>query len=210
MGTSRLETFSDGVIAIIITIMVLDLKVPQGDGSLALLKPLLPVFLSYILSFIYLAIYWNNHHHMFHAAKELSGKILWANIHLLFWLSLIPFASRWMGENHFTKWPVITYGFVLLMCGVTYYLLAKKLARHHGKGSTLQKALGADRKGILSIVLYFVGIVLCFVNPWLGFAVYTIVAAIWFIPDRRIEDRLKDGKEIEDGEMEGRADEIVI
>ncbi|MEO7310349.1 MAG: TMEM175 family protein [Chitinophagaceae bacterium] len=194
MGKGRLEAFSDGVLAIIITIMVLELKVPHGEDRLASLKPILPVFVSYLLSFIYVGIYWNNHHHMLHAAKEVTGKILWANSHLLFWLSLIPFASAWMGENHFSTWPVAVYGFLLLMCSIAYYILAQSLASHHGKGSTLHTALGVDRKGKLSMVLNIVGIGLSFVTPWLGFAFYVVVAAIWFIPDRRIEDRLNNHK----------------
>jgi len=198
MGKGRLEAFSDGVLAIIITIMVLEMKVPHGDDTLESLKPLLPVFLSYILSFMYVGIYWNNHHHMLHAATRVNGKILWANTHLLFWLSLIPFASGWMGENHFTKWPVAVYGFVLLMCGVAYFILARCLASHHGKDSTLATALGEDVKGKLSVVLYIIGIGCCFIQPWLGFAIYTIVACMWFIPDRRIENRLKN-KTTEDG-----------
>ncbi|MES2797154.1 MAG: TMEM175 family protein [Bacteroidota bacterium] len=197
MGKGRLEAFSDGVLAIIITIMVLEMKVPHGNDSLESLKPLLPVFLSYILSFIYIGIYWNNHHHMLHATKQVNGKILWTNTHLLFWLSLIPFSSGWMGENHFTTLPVAMYGFILLMCGVAYYLLAKSLATHHGKESTLHKAIGEDRKGKLSIILYMIGIGLSFINPWLGFVVYTIVACIWFIPDRRIENRLNIDNEAE-------------
>jgi len=189
MGKGRLEAFSDGVLAIIITIMVLEMKVPHGD-SLASLKPLIPVFVSYILSFIYIGIYWNNHHHMLHAAKQVNGKTLWANIHLLFWLSLVPFVTRWMGENNFTTLPVALYGMVLLMAGVAYYLLAHSLSRLHGKNSTLAEAFGRDWKGIFSVLIYAVGIGLSFLNPWLGFAMYTLVAAIWFIPDRRIENKL--------------------
>ncbi len=191
MGTGRLEAFSDGVLAIIITIMVLEMKVPHGD-SLASLKPLLPVFLSYILSFIYLSIYWNNHHHMLHVARQVNGKTLWANIHLLFWLSLIPFVTGWMGENNFTKWPVILYGMVLLMAAVAYYMLARSLAGLHAKNSTLAEALGKDWKGLVSIFIYVAGIGLSFINPWLGFSMYVIVAGIWFIPDMRIEKKLDD------------------
>jgi uncharacterized membrane protein len=190
MGKGRLEAFSDGVLAIIITIMVLEMKVPHGDDRLASLKPLLPVFVSYVLSFIYVGIYWHNHHHMLHAASQVNGKTLWANTHLLFWLSLIPFASGWMGQNDFTKWPVAVYGFILLMCAIAYTILARTLAKNHGEGSTLHKAVGNDKKGNISLLIYVAGIALCFVNPWLGFALYTVVAAIWFIPDRRIERRL--------------------
>jgi uncharacterized membrane protein len=190
MGKGRLEAFSDGVLAIIITIMVLEMKVPHGDDRLASLKPLLPVFVSYVLSFIYVGIYWHNHHHMLHAASQVNGKTLWANTHLLFWLSLIPFASGWMGQNDFTKWPVAVYGFILLMCAIAYTILARTLAKNHGEGSALHKAVGNDKKGNISLLIYVAGIALCFVNPWLGFALYTVVAAIWFIPDRRIERRL--------------------
>ncbi|MBC7914038.1 MAG: DUF1211 domain-containing protein [Pyrinomonadaceae bacterium] len=190
MTKGRLEAFSDGVLAIIITIMVLEMKVPHGD-SLASLKPLLPVFISYILSFTYIGIYWNNHHHMMHASKQVNGRILWANIHLLFWLSLVPFVTGWMGENHFATWPVVLYGMVLLMAGVAYYFLAHCLASLHGKNSTIAVALGNDKKGILSVIIYAIGIGLSFIKPWLGFATYFLVAAMWFIPDRRIEKKLK-------------------
>lgn len=193
MGKGRLEAFSDGVLAIIITIMVLEMKVPHGD-SLASLKPLVPVFISYILSFIYIGIYWNNHHHMLHAAKQVNGRTLWANIHLLFWLSLVPFVTGWMGENYFTTLPVVLYGIVLLMAGVAYYILAHSLIGLHGKNSTLAEAFGRDWKGILSVTFYAVGIGLSFIKPWLGFATYALVAAIWFIPDKRIENKLADEK----------------
>jgi uncharacterized membrane protein len=188
MGKGRLEAFSDGVIAIIITIMVLELKVPHG-GTLDTLLPLLPVFFSYVLSFIYVGIYWNNHHHMLHASTRVTGAVLWANLHLLFWLSLIPFVTGWMGENHFAMLPVALYGFVLLMCGLAYTLLARCLMTVHGKESALASALGKDGKGLLSVVLYLAGIGLSFVDPWFGFAVYVGVALMWFIPDRRIEGR---------------------
>lgn len=191
MTKGRLETFSDGVIAIIITIMVLEMKVPHGT-SLAALKPLLPVFLSYVLSFVNIAIYWNNHHHMFHIDNKINGSILWSNVHLLFWLSLFPFATGWMGENHFAAWPVVIYGAVSLMAGIAYYLLAHNLASLHGKDSTLAKALGKDRKGVLSVIIYAIGIGLAFINPWLGIACYFAVACMWFIPDRRIETRITD------------------
>jgi uncharacterized membrane protein len=187
MRVGRLEAFSDGVLAIIITIMVLELKVPHGD-SFADIKPLLPVFLSYVLSFIYVAIYWNNHHHMLQAAEIVNGSVLWANAHLLFWLSLIPFASGWMGENHFASLPVAVYGFILTMAGIAYYFLAHCLIDLHGKNSTLAIAIGKDKKGIASVIIYPIGMALAFYNHWLGFAAYVCVAAIWFIPDRRIEN----------------------
>ena len=189
MGKGRLEAFSDAVLAIIITIMVLEMKVPAGNDFSAL-KPLLPVFLSYILSFIYIGIYWNNHHHMMHAAHHVTGRVLWMNIHLLFWLSLVPFVTGWMGENHFSTWPVALYGFVLLMAGVAYYFLAHSLAKVHGKDSVLAEALGNDWKGKISIVIYVIGIGLSFVHPFIGFGLYVLVAAIWFIPDKRFENRL--------------------
>ncbi len=189
MGKGRLEAFSDGVLAIIITIMVLELKVPHGD-DLASLKPVLPVFFSYILSFINIGIYWNNHHHMMHVVDKVNGSVLWTNIHLLFWLSLFPFCTAWMGENHFSKWPVVLYGFVSMMAGIAYYLLAHCLAAIHGKDSTIARALGKDRKGILSVIFYIIGICFSFINSWLGFSMYVLVAAMWFIPDRRIEKKL--------------------
>lgn len=191
MTKGRMEAFSDGVLAIIITIMVLELKVPHGD-TLASLQPLVPVFISYVLSFIYIGIYWNNHHHMLHAAHKVNGGVLWANAHLLFWLSLIPFATGWMGENHFSKMPVILYGFVFMMAGIAYYILAHCLTDLHGKESPFARALGRDRKGIASIILYAVGIGLSFIHPLIGFAVYVIVAMIWFVPDKRFE-----GKEVQ-------------
>jgi len=186
MGTGRLEAFSDGVIAIIITIMVLELKVPHGT-ELAALRPLIPVFLSYVLSFVYVGIYWNNHHHMLHAAEKVNGRILWANLHVLFWLSLIPFVTGWMGENHFTTVPVAFYGVVLLMTGLAYTFLARELARCHGKNSRLALAIGNDYKGIASLIIYAVAIGLSFLNSWIAFAMYVLVALMWFIPDRRIE-----------------------
>ena len=190
MGKNRLEAFSDGVLAIIITIMVLEIKVPHGS-SLEDLKPVFPVFISYILSFLYIGIYWNNHHHLLHAVHKVTGAVLWNNIHLLFWLSLVPFATAWMGENHFERWPVILYGTVLLMAGLAYYFLAHCLADVHGKESTISTALGKDWKGKLSVIIYAIGIGLSFIDPWLGFGSYTLVAGIWFIPDRRIENKLK-------------------
>jgi uncharacterized membrane protein len=193
MGKGRLEAFSDGVIAIIITIMVLEMKVPHGS-SLESLKPLIPVFISYVLSFINIAIYWNNHHHMLHVTKHVNGNVLWKNVHLLFWLSLIPFTTGWVGENHFAKWPVALYGIVLFMASIAYYFLAHALSRLHGKNSTLSDALGRDRKGVLSSFLYLAGIGFSFVQPWLGFSFYVLVAAIWFIPDSRIETRLSNSE----------------
>lgn len=186
MGKNRLEAFSDGVLAIIITIMVLEMRVPHGV-TLASLKPLIPVFISYVLSFIYVAIYWNNHHHMMHAVLRVNGAVLWANAHLLFWLSLIPFVTDWMGENHFATWPVALYGLVLLMAAIAYYILAHRLIGLHGKDSAFARSLGSDRKGKLSMLLYVVGISLSFVHPWVGFGTYTLVAVIWFRPDKRFE-----------------------
>ena len=186
MGKGRLETFSDGVLAIIITIMVLELKVPEGD-DLNSLKPLFPVFASYFLSFVYIGIYWNNHHHMLHAAQHINGKVMWANMHLLFWLSMVPFATGWMGEHQFPRWPVALYGVVLFMAGVAYYILAQTLVSLHGKNSTLAIAIGKDRKGMISIIVYFIAILISFQNPWISLALYAVVAAMWIIPDRRIE-----------------------
>ncbi len=190
MGKNRLEAFSDGVIAIIITIMVLELKVPHGDTLDALL-PLGPVLLSYVLSFIYVGIYWNNHHHLMHAVTRVTGGVLWANLHLLFWLSLIPFVSGWMGENHFATLPVAAYGVVLFMSAVAYALLVRCLIRQHSENKVLAEAVGKDRKGMLSLVLYLAGVAAAFVHPWLGFAFYVVVALVWLVPDTRIESRLK-------------------
>lgn len=186
MSKGRLEAFSDGVIAIIITIMVLELKIPHEAG-LDALRPLIPKFLSYVLSFIYIGIYWNNHHHMLQAVRQINGSILWANMNLLFWLSLIPFATGWMGENHFSAWPVALYGVVLLLAGFAYFILTRTLITYQGADSTLATAVGRDFKGKVSIVLYAAAILLSFVNPWLACGIYVIVAAIWLIPDRRIE-----------------------
>ncbi len=186
MGKGRLEAFSDGVIAIIITIMVLEMKVPHGTG-VAALWPLAPGFGSYVLSFVYVGIYWNNHHHLLHAAKTIDGRILWANLHLLFWLSLIPFCSGWMGENHFETLPVALYGVVLMMCGIAYYILGQMLIAHHGRSSALAGAIGRDRKGIASLLCYGVAIALVWFSVALAFAIYVFVAIMWFIPDRRIE-----------------------
>ncbi|MEP7356590.1 MAG: TMEM175 family protein [Anaerolineales bacterium] len=189
MSKGRLEAFSDGVMAIIITIMVLELRVPVGAGVEAL-RPLIPVFLSYVLSFVILGIYWNNHHHLFQAARHVNGPILWANLHLLFWLSLMPFASDWMGENHFATWPVALYGAIQWLSGGAYYLLTRALIAHHGRESTLAAAIGRDVKGLASLVIYSVAIPLAFVNSWLAGALYFVVAVMWFIPDRRIEKTL--------------------
>jgi uncharacterized membrane protein len=189
MGKGRLEAFSDGVIAIIITIMVLELTVPHGElaAEPAALEPLIPVFISYVLSFVFVAIYWNNHHHMLHASRVVNGAILWANTHLLFWLSLVPFVTGWMGENHFAPWPVALYGLVMLMAGVAYTILARALVHRHGRDSPLGAALGEDVKGRMSLVLYASAIPLAFVNRWMSLALYVVVAVMWLIPDRRIE-----------------------
>jgi len=187
MGKTRLEAFSDGVIAIIITIMVLELKVPHGSDFESLL-PLLPVFLSYVLSFVYLGIYWNNHHHMLHTVQRVSGGILWANLHLLFWLSLVPFVTGWMGENHFAALPTALYGVVLLMAAVAYWILQNIIiAASGGKESLLAKAVGHDRKGKISPLLYAIAIAAAFWNQWLSDALYVLVAIMWLVPDRRIE-----------------------
>jgi uncharacterized membrane protein len=186
MGKGRIEAFSDGVIAVIITIMVLELKAPHEPTPEALLE-LSPVFVSYVLSFINIGIYWNNHHHLFQAVKHINGKILWANLHLLFWLSLIPFMTGWMGENHFATWPVVLFGVNLLLAGAAYTILTIQILALHGKGSDIAKAIGSDFKGKLSIAIYAAGIALAFFNPWISVALYFAVAMMWFIPDRRIE-----------------------
>lgn len=186
MQKNRLEAFSDGVLAIILTIMVLEMKVPHGEGWDALL-PLAPVFLSYVLSFLYVGIYWNNHHHMLHAARKVSGGVLWANLHLLFWLSLLPFVTGWMGENHFASLPTALYGFVLLMAGAAYWILSRSIIAAEGAGSLLAKAIGRDRKGALSVLLYALAIPLAFVNQWVAQAIFVVVALVWLVPDRRIE-----------------------
>jgi uncharacterized membrane protein len=195
MGRGRLEAFSDGVLAIIITIMVLELKVPHG-ADLPALAPLIPVFLSYVLSFIYVGIYWSNHHHLLHAVKHVNGRILWANLHLLFWLSLIPFVTGWMGENHFAALPVALYGVVLLFAAIAYFILTRVLIAHHGQDSALAKALGKDFKGKVSVVLYAAGIPLSFVSSWLACGLYVVVAIMWLIPDRRIEHELTDSTNV--------------
>ena len=191
MGKGRLEAFSDGVIAIIITIMVLEMKVPHESG-LEALRPLLPVLFSYVLSFIYVGIYWNNHHHLFHAVRHVNGRILWANLHLLFWLSLFPFATGWIGEHRGEPLPTALYGVVLLMAGLAYTLLARALVAQHGADSTLAKALGRDVKGKLSLALYAAGIALACAMPNAADVLYVAVALMWLIPDRRIESRIKD------------------
>ena len=189
MSKGRLEAFSDAVIAIVITIMVLELKVPH-EASVKALEPLLPLFLSYVLSFVYLAIYWNNHHHLLQAATQVDGRVLWANIHLLFWLSLVPFVTGWMGENTFARWPVALYGVVLLFAAVAYYILTKTLICRHGEESKLASALGRDIKERVSIALYVAAIPLAFVVSWLSCALYVAVAVMWLIPDRRIENAM--------------------
>lgn len=186
MRTGRLEAFSDGVIAIIITIMVLEMKVPRGDSRNDLL-PLLPVFLSYVLSFVYVGIYWNNHHHLLHATTTVTGAILWANLHLLFWLSLFPFATGWMGENHLSALPTALYGLVLLMAAIAYYLLQQAIIRSQGSDSILKKAVGRDWKGKLSPVLYMAAIVATLLSPWISEGIFVAAALIWLVPDRRIE-----------------------
>jgi uncharacterized membrane protein len=186
MGKGRVEAFSDGVIAIIITIMVLELRPPE-EPTLEALRPLIPVFAAYALSFVYLGIYWNNHHHLLHTVKSVSGGILWANLHLLFWLSLVPFATAWIGEAHVGPIPVAVYGGVLIMAALAYTILSTLLVRHEGPDSTLAQATGGDLKGKISLALYALGIGLSFVEPRLGIALYIVVALIWLIPDRRIE-----------------------
>lgn len=189
MGTGRLEAFSDGVIAIIITIMVLEMKVPHGT-ALADLRPLLPVFLSYVLSFVYVGIYWNNHHHMLHACSTVTGSMLWANLHLLFWLSLFPFTTGWIGENRFTRLPTALYGVVLLMAAIAYYLLQLSIIRAQGPDSILKKAVGRDWKGKASPILYMLAIIATLIAPWIAQTIFVIGALIWLIPDRRIENVL--------------------
>lgn len=189
MQRGRLEAFSDGVLAIIITIMVLEIKVPHGQEFKDLL-PLVPVFLSYVLSFIFIGIYWNNHHHMMHTVTRVNGGILWANLHLLFWLSLVPFVTGWMGENHFAPQPMAMYGFILFMSGVGYVLLQKRIIKTQGPNSVLAHALGKDIKGRLSPVLYALGILFSWVSIWLSGAMYVIVALMWLIPDKRIETEI--------------------
>lgn len=186
MGKNRMEAFFDGVVAIIITIMVLEMKVPHGD-SIGTLSPLIPVLFSYVLSFLYLGIYWNNHHHMMHACHRGTGSMLWANLHLLFWLSLIPFTTDWMRENHFATLPAAAYGLVLLMAAIAYLILQQRIIASQGEGSVLKKAIGNDWKGKLSPVLCVVAIILAVLSPWISVAIYVFVALMWVVPDRRIE-----------------------
>ena len=186
MTKGRMEAFSDGVFAVIITIMVLEMKAPNGT-SLSALRPVLPDFLTYILSFVYVGIYWNNHHHLMQAAQHVSGGILWANLHLLFWLSLTPFVTAWMGQNDFAPWPVALYGMVMLFAGTAYFILTRSLIAHHGKESTLAASIGDDKKGKMSLAAYVVAIPLAFVHPWIACACYAGVAIMWLIPDPRIE-----------------------
>jgi uncharacterized membrane protein len=192
MGKGRLETFTDGVIAILITIMVLELRVPHG-ADLDALRPLLPVFLTYVLSFVYLAIFWNNHHHMLHTVERLGGKILWANMHLLFWLSLVPFATGWMGENHFARLPTAVYGGVLFCAGSAYQILKNTIIRYQGPQSRLRAAVGKDVKGKASAALYALSIPLAFVNQWIACGIFVFVALMWLAPDPRIENRFYRG-----------------
>jgi uncharacterized membrane protein len=189
MNKTRMEAFSDGVIAILITIMVLELHIPHGV-SLSSLRLLAPVFTSYVLSFVFLGIYWSNHHHLLQAVVHVDGLVLWANLHLLFWLSLVPFGAGWMGENDFAPLSVALYGTILLFAGIAYYLLTRALIALHGRESVLRSAVGRDFKGVASIVVYAVAIPLSFLNAWVGFALYVVVAAIWLIPDRRIANTL--------------------
>ena len=189
MTKGRMEAFSDGVIAIIITIMVLELRVPKST-DISVLLPLAPVFLSYILSFVFLGIYWSNHHHLLQAIKHVDGRILWANLHLLFWLSLTPFVTGWMGENYFAAWPVALYGVVLLSAAIAYFILVRVLIAVHGKDSLLSTAIGSDFKGKISVVIYIIAIPFAFVNSWVAGALYVLVAIMWLIPDRRIEKNL--------------------
>jgi len=190
MNSNRLEAFSDGVLAIIITIMVLELKAPEEVTLTALIHES-PIFISYLFSFIYIGIYWNNHHHLFQVTEKVNGKILWANLHLLFWLSLIPFATSWLGENYLASEPVALYGFILLMSAIAFFILQGAIIRHHDKDFILRKAVGNDIKGKMSTLLYLIGLTMSFVNTWIAIATYVLVAVIWFIPDRRIERNLK-------------------
>lgn len=191
MKTGRLEAFSDGVIAILITIMVLELKIPHG-ADWESLRPVVPVFLTYVLSFINIGIYWNNHHHMLQATEQINGKILWANMHLLFWLSLIPFVTGWMGENHFAPLPTAVYGAVLLLAAIAYYILQRLIIKQQGPNSKLEAAIGKDIKGKISPLVYIVAIPLAFVHQWISDALYVSVALMWLIPDRRIESKLSE------------------
>lgn len=189
MTKGRMEAFSDGVIAIIITIMVLELRPPE-ETDLAALLPLIPVFLSYVLSFVFLGIYWNNHHHLLQAIRHVDGRVLWANLHLLFWLSLIPFVTAWMGEHNFAPWPVAMYGVVLLLAAIAYFILTRALLAAQGRDSVLATAVGRDAKGLVSLAIYAAAIPIALALPWLAFGLYVLVAIIWLIPDRRIERTL--------------------
>ena len=189
MGKGRLEAFSDGVIAILITIMVLELRLPRG-ADVTVLRPMLPAFLSYVLSFIFLGIYWNNHHHLLQAARNVNGRILWANMHLLFWLSLIPMATAWMGDSHFAAWPVALYGVVLFFAGLAYFVLSRLLISHHGSDSVLASAVGTDFKGKISLICYAIAVPASFSSTGFACGLYVIVAIMWLIPDRRIEQAL--------------------
>ena len=188
MTKARLEAFSDGVVAILITIMVLELHIPH-EATWSALGPLVPIFLTYVLSFVFLGVYWNNHHHMLHAADRINGTVLWANLHLLFWLSLVPFVTGWMGQNHVEPIPTAAYGIVMMCAGIAYYILAHTLIAEQGPDSRLARAIGRDRKGKLSVVVCAAGIALAFVNPWIAVAMYIGVLATWLVPDRRIEKR---------------------
>ena len=191
MGKGRLEAFSDGVMAIIITIMVLEMKVPHESNWTAL-QSLYPILLNYLLSFVYIAIYWNNHHHLMHVTHKINGPVMWANSHLLFWLSLMPFSSRWMGETHLAPLPTAIFGFDLFMAGVAYYILVQYLIKLHGKDSTLGRAVGSDAKGVISVIVYAAGIALAFVEPEISVSLYALVAVMWLIPDKRIERTLRE------------------
>ena len=191
MGKGRLEAFSDGVMAIIITIIVLEMKVPHESNWTAL-QSLYPILLNYLLSFVYIAIYWNNHHHLMHVTHKINGPVMWANSHLLFWLSLMPFSSRWMGETHLAPLPTAIFGFDLFMAGVAYYILVQYLIKLHGKDSTLGRAVGSDAKGVISVIVYAAGIALAFVEPEISISLYALVAVMWLIPDKRIERRLRE------------------
>ena len=189
MSKGRMEAFSDGVLAVVITIMVLELKTPHKT-SLAALEPVIPVLLSYVLSFVYVGIYWNNHHHLLHATQRVNGATLWANLHLLFWISLNPITTAWMGENHLDSWPVAVYGIVLLLAGLAYFILTRVLIRLHGRDATLGRSIGRDRKSRISILIYAAAIPLAFVQPWIANLGYVVVAVIWLVPDRRIERKV--------------------
>jgi len=189
MTRTRLEAFSDAVIAIIMTIMVLELKAPHGTDWAAL-RPVMPAFLTYVLSFLILGVYWNNHHHLLHATERINGRILWANLHLLFWLSLVPFATAWMGDSHAATWPTAVYGLVQLLAGVAYVVLQNAIVAHHGTRSRLAEAIGGDAKGKLSMAAYFAAVPLAFVRPWISIALWVAVLLMWLVPDRRIESRL--------------------